>query len=336
MKHSDDIFRQYYGRLRREAIIRSLLWGVAVGFLAAFIAAFVTWMTYFSAGFFVTLGVFFAVAGGVTPVAYLRFFRPTAKDVARRVDALGLEERTVTMLELRESSDYMALCQREDAQRALSGLGMAKFKFAVSLTLILLLSVGGVCAVGMATVTGLSDLGVLPSGAQLIDEARGRDPGNYVEIGYLAADGGYIYGEAEQRIRKGENTQTVIAVADDGYRFYRWTDGYPYPARSDSGSEEIVYTALFLPVDDAASAPSVSGDEATDIPSEDGNASDSEPQEPSGGVEPPNYDYIIDWTQLYKEVFGDYYDAAMEQLSSSDGLSDLLRIFIETYFGTLR
>ena len=43
----NDLFRQYYARLRRGGIVKSLLWGVAVGFLAAFVAALVTWMTDF-------------------------------------------------------------------------------------------------------------------------------------------------------------------------------------------------------------------------------------------------------------------------------------------------
>ena len=201
----NDLFRQYYARLRRGGIVKSLLWGVAVGFLAAFVAALVTWMTYFD-GFFLTIGVFVAVAAATALICYFRFFRPTAKDVARKVDSLGLEERMITMLELEKSDDYIALRQREDAQRSLQKLGMNKFKFGISLALVLVLSIGGVFALSMTTVTGLSDLGVIPSGAQLIDEAAGRNPRNYVDVVYSAMEGGYIYGESEQNLRKGEQS----------------------------------------------------------------------------------------------------------------------------------
>lgn len=149
----NDLFRQYYARLRRGGIVKSLLWGVAVGFLAAFVAALVTWMTYFD-GFFLTIGVFVAVAAATALICYFRFFRPTAKDVARKVDSLGLEERMITMLELEKSDDYIALRQREDAQRSLQKLGMNKFKFGISLALVLVLSIGGVFALSMTTVTG--------------------------------------------------------------------------------------------------------------------------------------------------------------------------------------
>lgn len=72
---SNNLFRQYYVRLRREAIFKSLLWGAAIGFLAAFAAALVTWLTYFSARFFVTVGVFAVVMAAATLICYFCFFR---------------------------------------------------------------------------------------------------------------------------------------------------------------------------------------------------------------------------------------------------------------------
>ncbi len=331
----NDLFRQYYARLRRGGIVKSLLWGVAVGFLAAFVAALVTWMTYFD-GFFLTIGVFVAVAAATALICYFRFFRPTAKDVARKVDSLGLEERMITMLELEKSDDYIALRQREDAQRSLQKLGMNKFKFGISLALVLVLSIGGVFALSMTTVTGLSDLGVIPSGAQLIDEAAGRNPRNYVDVVYSAMEGGYIYGESEQNLRKGEQSSTVIAVADDGYRFYRWTDGYPYPARTDvAPDEDITFTAWFLPMDADGAAEAPDSDEATDQPPEDGNSSGGSATPPDTGQSPPNYDYVYDWLTQYKDVLGDYYTEAMEQLATNGELSDDLRLFFETYFSTI-
>lgn len=332
---NDQLFRQYYVRVRREAIFKSLLWGAAIGFLAAFVAAFVGWMTYFPSRFFVTLGVFVVAAAGTTLLCYFVFFRPTAKDVAKKVDALGLEERMITMLELEQSDDYIALRQREDANRSLAKMGMNKFKFAVSLSLVILLSVSGVCALSMTTVTGLSDLGIVPSGAQLVDEAQGRNPANFIEVSYAATEGGYIYGEQEQTIRKGEQTGTVIAVADEGYRFYRWTDGYPYPARSDAGVDEsTVYTAWFVVMDDDAAPENPFGDEATDQPPEDGNDSEERDPDDESSQEIDIYDYVIDWTIDYADVLGDYYSAVIAALTQGDFSGDL-GDFIESYFSTI-
>ena len=332
----ESVFRQYYRRLKREAILKSLLWGLAFGLIAAFIVGFATWMSYFK-GFFLTVGIFAGVTATVSVAGYFIFFKPTARDVARRIDALGLEERMITMLELEKDESYMAMRQREDAKKSLIDLGGAKLKFGISLTLTLLLSIGGFFGVAATTVTGLSDFGVIPSGAQLIDEAKGRSPKNYFEVNYVATNGGEIVGEAEQRIVKNGSTETVIAVATDGFRFYRWTDGYPYPARSDSGiTENITFTAWFLPItaDDEEESPD--GDEATDQPSEDGNDQEDEETSSKPGSEPPNYDYVYAWTINYKDVFDDYYAELIELLAQDGELTEEERKFIETYLNTIK
>lgn len=330
----ESVFRNYDSRLRREGLIKALLRGLTIGFFAAFLAALCTWLSG-TKGFFLTVGVFVGVTAIATVCLYLIVFKPTAKDVARRVDRLGLEERLITMLELEKSEDYIALRQRKDAKESLNKLGVKRFKFGVSAAVIVLLAVGGVFGIGMTTVTGLSDLGILPSGAQLIDEAWGRNPANYIEISYEAMSGGSIYGDTEQLILKNTSTDTVIAVAEDGYRFYRWTDGYPYPSRSDKAAEDITYTAWFLRIDADGAEETPEGDSAVDQPPEDGN--DQEEQPPaSGGGTPPNYNYMFDWSIHYQDVFGDYYEQAMEELAQNGELSEELRQFIETYFNGIK
>ncbi len=333
----DSLFQEYYARLRREGILKSLLWGAAIGALAAFAVGFAGWLAGFG-GFFLTVGVFAAVTAGVALAAYFLFFRPNARAVARRVDALGLEERLITMLELKDSDDYIARRQREDAEAALEKFGLGRLGFALSMTLTVLLCVGGAFGLGMTAVNGLTDLGVIPSGAQLIAEAQGRNPANYIDVEYTAMTGGVIFGEAQQNIRKetGE-TQTVIAVPDDGYRFYRWTDGYPYPVRSDTGlTEDITFTAWFLPLDDDGAEEVPDGDEALDQPPEDGNAQEPSESQPSEGVNPENYDYVIDWTIKYRDLFDEYYEEAMEALAQDPDLTEEEKQFLETYFNALR
>ena len=100
----ESVFRDYYSRLRREGFIKALLWGLAIGFFAAFITAFATWMSYFK-GFYLTVGILVGVTAVCTVALYFLFFKPTAKDVARRVDKLGLEERLIPMLELEKCED---------------------------------------------------------------------------------------------------------------------------------------------------------------------------------------------------------------------------------------
>jgi hypothetical protein len=50
---------------------------------------------------------------------------------------------------------------------------------------------------------------------------------------YSAGDGGSIAGFAVQTVAEGSDGQGVIAVADTGYRFVRWSDGNTNAARTD-------------------------------------------------------------------------------------------------------
>ena len=59
-----------------------------------------------------------AIGGSVFLISFLLFFflrRPSAKKVAQRVDALGLQERVSTMLEFQDDPSPIAQLQRQDA-----------------------------------------------------------------------------------------------------------------------------------------------------------------------------------------------------------------------------
>ena len=95
---TEELFKKYRSRLNKEAILRSLAFGLLVGLSALAVSAFIVWMTGFKA-YWISLVVF----GGVSVTAFLLFyflkFKPSDYYIARRVDALGLEERMVTMKE---------------------------------------------------------------------------------------------------------------------------------------------------------------------------------------------------------------------------------------------
>lgn len=66
-----------------------------------------------------------------------------------------------------------------------------------------------------------------------------------VTITYEAALGGSIQGEAVQKIGIGEEASPVLAVADDGYIFAGWSDGWPLALRTDTGEKDVTYKAFF-------------------------------------------------------------------------------------------
>ena len=102
----------------------------------------------------------------------------------------------------------------------------------------------------MMTVAGLSAFGLLPDGWAVLESLTPEEPIQYVSVTYEVEEGGYIEGEADQLIPLGSNTTNVVAVAEEGYQFEGWDDGYSKPGRSDSKiTEDIVYIAIFMPLD---------------------------------------------------------------------------------------
>ena len=88
------------------------------------------------------------------------------------------------------------------------------------------------------------------------------DTTEYV-VTYVAGEGGRIGGQAQQSVVSGESTQTVVALANDGYRFVRWSDGKTQAMRSDEVYGAFTLTAIFekLPDDTTPDDPTPTPDE---------------------------------------------------------------------------
>lgn len=323
------LFKKYYNRLRKEGIIKALICSFIVGFAVNFLSAFVTWMVGFK-GFWlpIVLGVFAIVV--CTPIFYRKKFRPTTKEIARRIDKLGLEERIITMTELAKEQSYIALRQREDAEEKLQTVNAKHIRFRFSAAAVAAAAVAVVLGVSMTTVTTLSAQGIIPDGSSWFEDIKPEPPVEYLTISYRAAEGGSILGEEEQTVARGGNSETVVATAEDGWRFDGWSDGASDPSRTDVNvQEEFVVTAQFVRVDEIAPAEE-EGDQPDDPPVE---------MEPSG---PPNaggtyqdYNQVIDGETHYKEIYQEYYDLAMELLASDSELTPEQREIIEAYFDYL-
>ena len=50
---------------------------------------------------------------------------------------------------------------------------------------------------------------------------------------YTAGEGGRISGATEQEIAKGNDGEAVEAIADEGYKFVKWSDGLRVAGRQD-------------------------------------------------------------------------------------------------------
>lgn len=343
-------FEKQRSKLQLEAVLKSLLCGLAVGFGANFITALVTWFAPFN-GLWLSLGVLLAATAVSTALFYLKRFRPTDMSNARRIDRLGLEERLITMVELSDNDSYIAQLQREDARQALEAVESQDIKLRVPRALILTTAGCALFACAMTTVTVLSGTGLLPDGNQILDSFIEEQMAEYVTISYVIDEGGIIEGDEDQIIIKGTNATTITAVADDGYVFKEWSDGSTDPTRSDvKVMEDLTFTAIFTEMEDNEEGDGDGdgegeGDEPQDTPSDpsdegqDGNSGAGEPGDPNdnssagGGAYEPN-NQIINGETYYREVLESYQDDAGERIQDKNsGLSDAEKALIEKYLG---
>ena len=175
---SNEIFKKYYNKLAREGIVKGLLCGLIIGLALLFIMATSFWFFGYQNTLVLVLA-FVVVTAAATVLFYHFKFRPTTKSIAKRVDALGLEERLLTMHQLEGDTSYIAMRQREDALKALSKLDSSLLKWAVSIPLIVATCICGVVGLGMTGVYTAYALDAIDSGMGIISDAVTPDPQAY-------------------------------------------------------------------------------------------------------------------------------------------------------------
>ena len=343
---NNKFFPEHQQRLKNEAILRSVLCGLAVGFGANFVAALVTWLLPIN-GIVICLAVLLGVTAIATPIFYVKRFRPNDTMNARRIDRLGLEERLITMVELEDNDSCIAKAQRADAQAALAAVDSKQLKFRISTAIVTAVIICTVLGGGMTTVNALGELGVLPSGDELLNSFVDEVQTVYVKVDYVAGAGGMIEGDEAQIVVQGGNTEAVTAVAEDGYMFKRWSDGLTDPTRYDVGvMEDITITAEFMELDGDDTDDDGTGDKPSDAvgnsdisngdendEGDDDNDSDNESS--GGGAWEPN-NQIIDGKTYYREILEEYQEAAEELLKDPDnGLTEAEIELIKKYLGVV-
>ncbi len=266
------LFKKYHKRIASEGILKSLLCGLIAGSVLLLVTALLSWFFGFKGGLWLSIGLFFAGFLATALPLYFIKFRPTAKQIAVRVDALGLEERLLTMLELEGDDSYIAVRQREDAVRAMNSLDSMLVRIVVPALLICLVAVSLVLGFGGGTaVSALYYAGVIPSGMELMEGGNtlftfkvsygvgtGADTGAIMLWSADTADtatdpndpfAGLTQFTEPVSVKEGEDAPAVYAVPATGYAFAGWSDGKTDPYRKDTNvSGTINVTAMFVPV----------------------------------------------------------------------------------------
>ena len=149
--------------------------------------------------------------------------------------------------------------------------------------MIVLASVFAVLFAGMAVVEGLSGIGVLPTGTEVWQMIFPPEPPSEYNLVYTAGKGGYLIGEDKQTVTEGEDASPVLAVADDGFMFYAWSDGLTTPNRTDEDVKKaITVNAVFIAVDDLPDDGS-DEDEPDDAPGDQGKGQPGDEPSTNGG-----------------------------------------------------
>jgi hypothetical protein len=265
--------------------------------------------------------------------------RPTVQSNARRIDRLGMEERIVTMVELEHDDSLLSRLQRADAQKHLEAADEKQIQFYVPRIIKVCLTVAASLGVIMTTLSTLAALGFIMSGAELLDPLIPEPPAQYVCIEYVVDEGGFIEGEEFQEIIVGEHGTQVVAVAEEGWTFIGWEDGFKYPERTDGGyNSNQVFVAMFEPTGEDGA-----GDEEGD---EDGKEPPDKPKDPNSGkseqnngdqnnnfaggkYEPANQ--IINGHVFYRDVLADYMEIIEQYLASGEEVPEIIRKIVEAY-----
>lgn len=368
----DELIKLYRKRLVKEAVIKALLSAFVVGLAAVAVCSVIFWFVDFKL-VWVSAIVFAVVFGGAAPAFYFLKFRPSEKSVAKRIDKdLGMEERMITSLEFKDSSEVVACAQRANAVSALRMQGVRGTKKIVlkvfTTALAVMLPIAVVFGAGLTTVSALSAADIIPSGADLMKGAP-AEAKEYV-ITYAVQGKGIIFGIPDsetvggitvytQVVKEGETAAPVwaIAGAEEGvsYFFAGWSDGNGDPFREDEDiRKDMNLVATFLPADDTPYKPEWNGGEnggengASPTPPSGGEGDDgdmapddNEDKEDSegggaGGSSNPAFQVIDGKTDYGGSTYENACEEAQDEVSSSEGMPDDLEEIIKDYMDIIK
>ena len=154
-------FLKFKRKVRMHAILSSLLFGLGSGLLAFSTLLLVAKL---SGNGVLFLHYLLSAIGAVAVYSALYFIlMPSDKRLAKRLDSLySLDEKVSTMIELKDSNDFFAELQREDADERLAAKPAKEFKSKplVAGLLVLVISLGAV--VGSWIVPAKAEAGEAP------------------------------------------------------------------------------------------------------------------------------------------------------------------------------
>lgn len=110
----ENVLIEFKKKAKKQNIIKAGLCSVAISLLfnIPFLIAF--WIMDYKYKFIICAGIFIVGISVLFPVLYFKKFKYTEIQLAKRIDDLGLEERVLTMIELKDNNSFIAKKQKED------------------------------------------------------------------------------------------------------------------------------------------------------------------------------------------------------------------------------
>lgn len=110
----ENVLIEFKKKAKKQNIIKAGLCSVAISLLfnIPFLIAF--WIMDYKYKFIICAGIFIVGISVLFPVLYFKKFKYTEIQLAKRIDDLGLEERVLTMIELKDNDSFIAKKQKED------------------------------------------------------------------------------------------------------------------------------------------------------------------------------------------------------------------------------
>lgn len=354
VSEAEKLLSQYRTRLATEGWIKSALCGLTVAFVLNIIYTFVCLL--FGIKVYWVSAILIVAGAATTPLFYFTKFRRSLRQVASRVDTLGLEERVLTMAGLEGDDSFMARRQREDTIRALKTVNASLIKLAVSVPLIVMCATTFAVSATTTTANALVD-------QPLIDRGGEQKENVFYDVTYeVQGEGGSIAGLTVQKVKAGSTASPVQAIAADGYAFAGWSDGYEEVFRADADVNGKIHVfAVFTPVDendlpdpgdesdsddpskeqDGSEKADSSNQEANGRPNQPGGPSDKKDDETSGGVgggaggsSSPSNKYM-DGKTYYGDDYSNSLSDAQDAMNSSTDLSGDQTDVIGDYFNNI-
>jgi hypothetical protein len=244
--------------------------------------------------------------------------------------------------------------QREDAQAAIQRVNPKLIKFAVSVPLVVALSLVAVVSTGVTTVFAVGE----KTGKEIIEEVKLANIPEY-EIIYEIDGEGEIAGEMFQIVKEGESGTQIEAVPAPNWVFDGWLeleeddpDKYNPVRTEENVQKHTVLTALFVELTDEmeqesegegdGEGESGEADQSEKLPSDQQGEGEQEgkPGDPNegngaGGAPSPN-GMIIDGNTQYGDEIDVAQGEAESDVSQDSDMGDEVGDIIGDYYGSIQ